>query len=113
MNRTFRNLVAGLVILACVVCMNPTTAFSDNSSEGAAITVGLLAVVIGVLVIIGIASDVDYYSRAKPAEAHAAKVNGVQINTRALPGLKSGRSMDATPALELAGSAGLGLRIQF
>ncbi|OGV43673.1 MAG: hypothetical protein A2X46_08325 [Lentisphaerae bacterium GWF2_57_35] len=105
--------IGGLLIVACVLFFHPTPCRADNSSEGAAITVGLLVVVLGVLVIIGIASDVDYFSKTKPDEA---TVNAIKVDTQALPGMKALRAAAAkdTPTVELAGDAGLmGLRIQF
>lgn len=55
-------LVCVVLIAALVLCGLPQRAeakISESSSEGAAITVGLFAVVVAVLFIIGFKSDMD------------------------------------------------------
>ena len=114
MNDYFKRIVCGLLITACVCLLPPTTARADSSSEGAAISAGLFIVVLGVLVIIGIASDVDYFSHHKRSDD---SINQIQIDPQTIPGMKALRTANEPqqPVLEFAGGAGgdLGLRIQF
>jgi hypothetical protein len=109
MNKNFKRLISALIIMACVCILPPTPCYADNSSEGAAITVGLLVVVLGVLVIIGVASDVDYFTKAQTDDA---LVNNVHIDPQILPGMTALRATAEkdTPTIQLAGE---GLRIQF
>ena len=112
MNTKMKRLISGLLIIGCALLFQPVAcqASTDSSEEGASITLGLLAVVIGVLVIVGIISDVDYFTQSKTNEE---RVNNTQIDPAAWPGPQQARLDDSTPTVELAEDADLGLAIRF
>ncbi|MFH0879815.1 MAG: hypothetical protein V2A34_08895 [Lentisphaerota bacterium] len=119
MTKSIKQMICVFLMIVFVVSSTPVTCSAGDvggGSEGAAITVGLLVAVVSVLLIIGMVSDIDYFSKAEQPQQMAG-VNQVDV----MPAVKTSefsrrlaRHVEAPkPAMDLVQLDGMGLRIRF
>ncbi len=104
-------LVPALLLLGCPV----TCQAGDNGSDGAAITVGLFAVILVVLTLISLKTDVENVFTKAPAKGadprDDAMVRRVSV---VLDDMKMDRgSLDLKSGSDLEVAGGIGLRLEF
>lgn len=109
-------LIPGLLLLALPSACSAGE-FSDNSSQGAAITLGLFATILAVLFIVSFKTDVDnVFSKEQKQElpkqddSLADSISLVLEPPRTSP---TEHSLEQSSALELASGLNVGVRVQF
>jgi hypothetical protein len=114
--KAFVILLIPVLMLAWCPLASGSDSSSDSSSQGAAITVGLLAVVVAVLFIISLKSDINNVFGQAPH--HAPSISDEDLASRlslALDQPDFSRGIQASerePEAEMA-NVGLGLRMEF
>ena len=121
MHTKWTKAVAVLLIPAFLILAFPAAChaegFSDNSSQGAAITIGLFATVLAVLFIVSFKTDVDNVfskkqeqSPPKQDDSLAERVSLVLEPPRTSP---TEHSLAQSSEFELASGVNVGVRLQF
>jgi hypothetical protein len=117
MRRSWTRMLSLVLVFALVVSALPTVCaaeeFSDSSSEGAAITIGIFITMLVVLFVIGLREDVSnvFGQETTPVdtEAVAAELASV-LGEAQVDGTPDG---DAASGLAQVRSSGLGFRVEF
>jgi hypothetical protein len=121
MRMKWTKMVAILLIPALLLLVFPSECnageFSDNSSEGAAITIGLFAAILAVLFIVSFKTDVDnVFSKNQKQESPkqddslADNVSLVLVPPRTSP---TEHNLERCSEMELASGLNVGVRVQF
>lgn len=121
MHTKWSRVVAILLLPAFLVLSFPPAChagdFSDNSSEGAAITIGLFVAILTVLFLVSFKSDVDnVLSKNQKQELLKQKDSLVQDISLVLEPPRpcpAQFNMDADSEFELASGLNVGVRVQF
>jgi hypothetical protein len=90
---------------------------SDNSSDGAAITIGLFAVVLAVLLIVSFKTDVDnVFSKNKnqdPANQDDSLVDSISLVLEPPRTSPTEHNLEQSSEFELASGLNVGVRVSF
>ena len=121
MHRKWMKVMAVLLIPALLMLIMPTTCnagdFSDNSSEGAAITIGLFATILAVLFIVSFKTDVDNVLSKNQKQDLPKQDDSLMENLSLV--LEPSRisptehNLEQRSEFELASGLNVGLRVQF
>jgi hypothetical protein len=121
MHTKWTKVVAILLIPALLLLALPSACyagdFSDNSSQGAAITIGLFATILAVLFIVSFKTDVDNVF-SKDQEQKTLKLDDSLADNVSLvlePPRTSGteHNLEQSSEFELASGLNVGVRVQF
>ena len=109
--------IAVLLVAVLAVTWCPGTAradeFSDTSSDGAAITVGLLVVIVAVLFIVSLKTDVDNVLGKAPSPAESEELAGRLSLVLEQQDFNHGVRQGGRGAEAEVADLGLGVRVTF
>jgi len=121
MHMKWTKAVAILLIPALLLLVFPSACnagdFSDNSSEGAAITLGLFATILAVLFIVSFKTDVDNVfsknQKQKPAKPDDSLADSVSLVLEPPRISATEHNLEQSSEFELASGLNVGVRVQF
>ncbi len=117
MSRWLKKTIALCLIPMLMLLCLPNTSHADASSDAAAYSLGLAAVLLGVLVIIGLSSDIDHWRSGTHVEAdgktRVAKLTPVDIpiELQTLP--QNQHTLGSGQEMQLAENICVGWKMKF
>lgn len=121
MRTTWTKAIAMLLIPALLLLALPSVCqageFSDNSSQGAAITLGLFATALVVLFLVGFKTDVDNVISKNDVqlspEQHDSLMENLSLVLEPPRTCPTEHNMGQGPELDLASGLNVGVRLEF
>lgn len=121
MHTKWTKMVAILLIPALLLLALPSACragdFADNSSEGAAITIGLFATILAVLFIVSFKTDVDNVfsknQKQAPAKLDDSLADNISLVLEPSRTSSTEHNLAQSSEFELASGLNVGVRVQF
>ena len=109
-------LIPALLLLA-FPCACPAGDFSDNSSQGAAITLGVFVAILAVLFIVSFKTDVDNVfsknQKQEPSKQDDSLADNVSLVLEPPRASATEHNLEQSSEFELASGLNVGVRVQF